>query len=73
MELTLESITKLNPQKDDVIVCRLSQQPTPETMQGLIDLFRANGVDALLLFVEDDSDIYILDEGRMAKFGWVRS
>lgn len=73
MEHTLESVTKLSPQKNDVLVFRIRGQPLQEVMRRATAEFREHGIEAVLCFVEDDSDIYILDEARMAECGWVRS
>ena len=72
MELTIDAIKKLDPKKDEIIVVRTSNIPSGPEMCHWAAQLREQGIDSLLLFVDDESDIYVLDEGMMARFEWVK-
>ena len=69
----LVRVEKLSPAKNEIIVLRVNGCPPPNVVVTLAESLRAHGIEALLMVLEDDSDLYVADEAAMAKMGWVRS
>jgi len=72
-EVVIEQIKKLRPQKGDILVFRLEGDCNSDWIQGLAEKLREKGIHySILITVAGDSDIYVLDEEMMDKFGWVK-
>ena len=72
MERTVDEIKKLSPKSGDIIVIRSSEPVNNAAMAHCSALLRESGIETTLFVISDDSDMYILGEEMMAKFGWVK-
>lgn len=58
----------------DLIVLRLTDRPSDETMQHLANTIgKHTGIRALVLAIQPDDSIENLDVATMARHGWVRA
>jgi len=71
--ITCAEIKRLSPQKGDILVLRLEHGAAPEAIARLGYELREAGIESPFIIIEDDSDIYMLNEKMMRGFGWVRS
>lgn len=68
----LSEIKKLTPQEGDVLVIRLPSLPPAEQVHTVSQQMRAQGIKSYLLVIDDDSEVYILDEAKMKHWGWIK-
>lgn len=75
IDLLLVEIKKLEPKRDTIVIVR-NLEMEPEMREAfMISVSRGmrdHEINALVFFLEDDSDIYMMDKEKMAEFGWVR-
>jgi DNA-binding MurR/RpiR family transcriptional regulator len=65
-------VKKLSPQRSDVLVFRLDNEPDPERVLETVKILRQHDIRSVLLTIADDSDIYVLNEEMMNRMGWFR-
>lgn len=72
-ELLVEQVKKLHLSASDILVARIPNwhRQIPQC-QGLQRLLVEEGINNLLLIVDDEADIYIIDEAFMNRCGWYR-
>lgn len=69
---TVKAVQKLSPKAKEIVVLQMDRMLSQRDMVAITQQFREAGIESLLFFLEDESEIYVLDEERMATFGWVR-
>lgn len=58
------------PGKGDILVLRLGHPITPEALQGFASMLHGEGLECVVMTIQDDSDLYCLNEAAMGELGW---
>lgn len=71
-----QGISVLRPIPNDIIILRggpLNFQFQMNLVNALAEQLHGRGIDGVLVLrIDDDSEMYVLDEVDMERYGWVR-